>query len=83
MAQDSTVGTVVKSSETDVKYYFFMAKAFASLGDAEDAVHYLRRALEDGFNDRRRIDEDPDFKKISQYPAFVELLQNPPVAIKN
>lgn len=83
MAQDSSVGTVVKSSETDVKYYFYMAKAFASVGDAEDAVHYLRRALEDGFNDRKRIDEDPDFKKISQYPAFVELLRNPPVAIKN
>jgi hypothetical protein len=59
-----------------------MAKAFASMGSAEDAVHYLQRALEDGFNDWKRIDEDPDFKKISQHPAFVELLRNPPVAIK-
>jgi len=60
-----------------------MAKAFASVGDEEEAVHYLRRALEDGFNDRKRIDDDPDFKKISQFPAFVELMRNPPVAIKN
>jgi tetratricopeptide (TPR) repeat protein len=83
MAQVSSLGTVVHTSESDVKYYFYMAKAFASIGNAEDAVRYLRRALEDGFNDRKRIDEDPDFKKISQYPAFVELLRNPPVAIKN
>jgi tetratricopeptide (TPR) repeat protein len=83
LMQESSLGTVVHTSEADVKFYFYMAKAFASIGDAEDAVRYLRRALEDGFNDRKRIDEDPDFKKISQHPAFVELLRNPPVAIKN
>ena len=77
------VGTVVHAGGTDVEFYFYMAKAFASIGNAEDAVRYLRRALEDGFNDPKRIDEDPDFKKISQYPAFVELMRNPPVAIKN
>ena len=63
-------------------YYFYMAKAFASKGDAEDAVRYLRRALEDGFTDRKQIESDPDFQKISQYPAYVELMRNPPVAIK-
>jgi tetratricopeptide (TPR) repeat protein len=83
MFHESSVGTVVHASGTDVEYYFYMAKAFASLGNAEDAVRYLRRALEDGFNDSKRIGEDPDFKKINQYPAFVELMRNPPVAIKN
>jgi len=78
----SSVGTVVHAGGADVEYYFYMAKAFASVGNAEDAVRYLRRALEDGFHDPKRIDEDPDFKKISQHPAFVELMRNPPVAIK-
>ncbi len=83
LAEESAVGTVIHTSESSVKFYFYMAKAFAASGNAEDAVHYLRRAMEDGFTDRKRIDEDPDFKRISQYPAFVELLRNPPVAIKN
>ncbi|HMD87091.1 MAG TPA: tetratricopeptide repeat protein [Terriglobia bacterium] len=83
MFHESSVGTVVHANGTDVEYYFYMAKAFASLGNAEDAVRYLRHALEDGFNDPKRIGEDSDFKKISQYPAFVELMRNPPVAIKN
>ena len=83
LAEESSVGTVIHTSESDVKFYFYMAKAFASVGDAGNAVRYLRRALEDGFNDRKRIDEDPDFKKISQDPNFVELLRNAPVAIKN
>jgi hypothetical protein len=60
-----------------------MAKAFASIGRAEEAVRYLRRAFEDGFTDQKRIDEDPDFKKISQHPAYVELMKNLPVAIKD
>ena len=81
--RQSSLGTVVHASGADVEFYFYMAKAFASIGNAEEAVRYLRRALEDGFNDPKRIDEDPDFKKISQHPAFVELMRNPPVAIKN
>ena len=82
MAQMSSTGTVIHASGADLEFYFYLAKAFASIGDAENAVRYLRRALEDGFKDQKRIDEDPDFKKISQYPAYVELMRNPPVAIK-
>jgi len=80
--QQSAVGTVLHASPEDVDYYFYMAKAFASVGNAEDAVRYLRRALEDGFSGTTRIQEDPDFKKINQYPAFVELMHTPPFAIK-
>jgi tetratricopeptide (TPR) repeat protein len=82
VTRESAVGTVVDAGGTDAEYYFYMAKALASVGNAEVAVRYLRRALEDGFTDRQRIDQDPDFKKIRQLPAFVELMRNPPVAIK-
>ena len=83
VTQVSSLGTVIHAGGADVEFYFYMGKAFASIGNAEEAVRYLRRALEDGFSDRKRIDEDPDFKKISLHPAFVELMRNPPVAIKN
>jgi tetratricopeptide (TPR) repeat protein len=81
--RQSSTGTVVHAAGTGVDFYFYMAKAFASVGNAPDAVRYLRRAIEDGFNDPKRIENDPDFQKISQYPDFVELLRNPPVAIKD
>lgn len=83
VTQESAMGTVVHPSGEDVEYFFYMAKALAAVGNAEDAVRYLRRAMEDGLNDLQRIADDPDFKKISEYPAFVELMKNPPVAIKN
>jgi len=81
--QQSATGTTINAGGADVEFYFCLAKAFASIGKAEDAVRYLRRSLEDGYTDTKRIDEDPDFKKISQYPAYIELMRNPPVAIKN
>jgi len=81
--QQSATGTTINAGGADTEFYFCLAKAFASIGSAEDAVRYLRRALEDGYSNTKRIDEDPDFKKISQYPAYIELMQNPPVAIKN
>jgi len=82
LSERSPVGSVMQTRSADAPYYFYLAKALASKGRAEDAVRYLRRALEDGFGDLKRIKEDADFQKISDFPAFVELLNNPPVAIK-
>ena len=79
----SAFGTTMQARGADPEYYFYLAKVFASLGRAEEAVRNLRRALEDGFKDRKRILNDPDFMKISQNPAYVELMNNPPVGIKD
>ena len=81
-SQRSAFGTTIEARGTDPEYYFYLGKVFASLGRAEDAVRSLRRALEDGFKDRKRILDDPDFMKISQNPAYMELMNNPPVGIK-
>jgi tetratricopeptide (TPR) repeat protein len=83
LTERSSVGTVVEAKSSDPQYYFYVAKVFASLGRAEEAVRYLRRAFEDGFKDQKKLEEDPDFLKISQHPAYVELMKNPPVAIKD
>ncbi|MFB3920415.1 MAG: tetratricopeptide repeat protein [Terriglobia bacterium] len=82
LTQHSAVGTVMQARAADARFYFLMAKVFASKGRAEEAVRYLRRALEDGFSDQKAMDNDPDLKKISEFPAYVELRKNPPVAIK-
>ncbi len=79
----SSVGTVLQARGADPKFYFYLAKVFASLGRPEEAVRYLRRAFEDGFSNQKQLDEDPDFQKISEYPAYVELRNNPPVSIRD
>ncbi len=83
LTERSSVGTVVQARGADVEFYFYLGKVFASLGRTEEAVRYLRRAFEDGFDNRKRLDEDSDFQKISHEPAYVELVNNPPVPIKD
>ena len=88
LAGQAALGTVIRPvlgeqmHRGEAQYYFYLAKVFASLGRAEEAVRYLRRSLEDGFGDLNRIREDPDFQTINQVPAYGELLNNPPVPIK-
>ena len=82
LTKHSSMGTIVETRESDPRFYYYLAKTFANLGRVDEAVHYLRRAFEDGFHDLKGLNEDPDFKKISQAPEYVELLKNPPVAIK-
>jgi tetratricopeptide (TPR) repeat protein len=82
-AARAVFGTTIEARGTDPEYYFYLGKVFASVGRVDEAVRYLRRALEDGFNDRKRILNDPDFMKIGQNPAYIELMNHPPVAIKD
>ncbi len=83
LGERSSVGTIMETRGfTGPQFYFYMAKVFASLGRPDEAIRYLRRAFEDGFKDRKKLDDDPDFLKISKHPAYIELLKNPPVAIK-
>ena len=83
LIEHSPTATTVQARGGDVEFYYYLAKVFASMSRPEDAVHYLRRALEDGFKDMKRLDQDPDFQKISRYPAYVQLRHNPPVAIED
>ena len=83
LTEHSSVGTVVQTREAEVKYFLYLAKALASMGRAEEAVRYLRRAFEDGFHDTEALDRDKDFMKISGFPAYVELRANPPQPIRD
>ena len=83
LTRSAGAGTAIETRHVDANYYFYLAKIFASVGNPVEAVRYLERALEEGFKDRKRILDDPDFQKISSDPAFVALMKNPPVAIKD
>ncbi|HET9177985.1 MAG TPA: tetratricopeptide repeat protein [Terriglobia bacterium] len=83
LTRSAGAGTAIETRHVDAKYYFYLAKIFASMGNPVEAVRYLEHAMEEGFTDRKRILDDPDFQKISKYPAFITLMNNPPVAIKD
>jgi tetratricopeptide (TPR) repeat protein len=59
-----------------VKYYYFMAEAYAKSEMYEQAYLSLRRAFEEGFNDRRRVLNERAFEPMYAMAEF-RLLVDP------
>ncbi len=58
-------------------FYFFLAKSFASMGNAERCAHYLRKARDEGYKDLAAVKSDPAFAKVLLDPSVQEILQQP------
>ncbi len=56
------------------KYHYWMATLYASQNRGDLAIQYLRKALEEGFKERKKLTEDPVFASIRELPEFKLLL---------
>ena len=63
-----------RSVEERAKFHLHMAKLYAQASRNDLSLQYLRKALEEGFKDKKKIEEDPDFKAMRELPEFKELL---------
>ena len=63
-----------RNVEERAKFHFHMAKLYAQASRNDLALQYLRKALEEGFKDKKKIAEDPDFQPMRDLPEFQELL---------
>ena len=63
-----------RSVEERAKFHFHLAKLYAQAGRNELAFQYLRKALEEGFKDKKKMEEDPDFQAMRDLPEFKDLL---------
>ncbi|HZO55151.1 MAG TPA: tetratricopeptide repeat protein [Bryobacteraceae bacterium] len=72
----STAGTLLQERSVGerAKFHFYLAKTYAHAGMNERALQYMRMALEEGFTERKRFVEDPEFANLQQLPEFQELL---------
>jgi tetratricopeptide (TPR) repeat protein len=70
------VGVILeeRSVEEKAKYHFYLAKLYAKDGRSELAIQYLRKSLEEGFKEKKRIEEEADFAALRELPEFKELL---------
>lgn len=59
-------------------FSFFVAKQYASMGDAERTAHYLKLARDDGYANFLSARTDPAFAKVIKDPRVQEVLQAPP-----
>ena len=76
----STFGTLLQERTIAERatFHLYLARTYAKSGAKERALIYLRKALEEGIKDRKKIPDMPEFASIRTDPAFKELLaQNP------
>ena len=76
----STYGVLLQERTVDerAKFHYYLAKTYAKEGQKERALQYIRKALEEGFNDRRKLLQDPEFAAMRDLPEFKELLKLEP-----
>lgn len=69
-------GTVLqqRNVEDRASFHFYLSKVYARNGDLERSLLYMRKALEEGFKDRRKFREDADFAALQEVPEFQTLL---------
>jgi tetratricopeptide (TPR) repeat protein len=60
------------------KYHYWMATLYVQGGRNDLAIQYLRKAIEEGYKERKKLGEDPAFATIREMPEFKELLTMEP-----
>ena len=76
----STQGVLLqeRTVEERAKFHYYLAKAYAKAGRHELALQYIRKALEEGFKDRRRFLEENEFEGLRKLPEFDQLMKLEP-----
>lgn len=75
-------GTILQTSSVEERatFYFYMAKTYASLSNAERCAHFLKRAIDEGYKNIAGVEKDPAFATVIKDPLVQEALQTPPPA---
>lgn len=76
----STFGTLLQERSVDEKarFHYYLAKTYARAGNDERAIQYIRMALEEGFKEKQKLMEAPEFVKLRESVAFKDLMASEP-----
>lgn len=82
--RQSTTGIQAKlgSPEDRARFHFTIAKVFATRGDTDNCLLYLRKAMEDGFPSIQEVYKESEFAGIRKDPRFVTLMASQPESVK-
>jgi tetratricopeptide (TPR) repeat protein len=74
--KNSMVGTrMMDRGVTDkARYHFEMARLFAGTGKNELALQYLRKALEEGFKEKDKVQQAKEFSTLRETQEFKDLM---------
>ena len=62
------------SPEDRAHYDYVLAKLYARMGVAERSLHYLKKAMEEGYKNIKDVYKDNEFTELRKDPRFGELM---------
>ncbi|MCX6608631.1 MAG: tetratricopeptide repeat protein [Acidobacteria bacterium] len=73
----STQGVLLQERNVTerAKFHYYLAKTYAKSGNAERALDYMRKSIEEGFKERNKFLEEPEFASLQSNPDFQMLLK--------
>ncbi len=63
-----------RTVEERAKFHYFQAKVYAKRGMNDRALLALRKAIEEGYKERDKIGDAPEFAGLRELPEFKEIL---------
>jgi tetratricopeptide (TPR) repeat protein len=72
----STLGVLLqdRSVEEHAKFHYYLAQTYAKQGMNDRALQYIRKALEEGYKEKNKMEADPAFASLRDLPEFKELM---------
>ncbi|MGA7685733.1 MAG: tetratricopeptide repeat protein [Terriglobales bacterium] len=71
-------------SPGDIAHYdYVLAKLFARNGSADRSLHYLKKAMEEGYPNIKDVYKDQEFSAVRKDPRFAELMAAKTVVVQN
>jgi tetratricopeptide (TPR) repeat protein len=64
-------------------YDYVLAKLYARTGVPERSLHYLKKAMEEGYKDIKNVYRDNEFSTLRKDPRFAELMSTKTTAISD
>ncbi|HEU5402099.1 MAG TPA: tetratricopeptide repeat protein [Terriglobales bacterium] len=71
----------MQSPEDRARFFYVMAKLYASNGDLDRSLEYLKKSLEDGYPDIDKVYKDAEFATLRKDQRFTALMAQRPAAI--
>jgi len=63
-----------RSVEERAKFHYYLAKTYAKAGMNERALLYIRKSIEEGFKERKKYEQEPEFAPLKELPEFKQIL---------
>ena len=70
-----------QSVEDKAKYHYYMASVYAKRGMNDRALQCIRKAIEEGFKDRNKFRQEPEFAGLRGNQEFEQLMKLEPRAL--